>query len=268
MIWAPTMQPEPERLIESATASRFAVTRSWINRVATWFNRATFRIKRGTPAETLEEVGRRWRLEPKPKQVLLQLGASKPGAAFIDEKVQAINRAAFHRSAFALNAATHLVFVDLAAQLTMSWPALKAAAVAANLVLALVAHFEMRKNFRALLAGPNALPKKRRFWGLMANPKYNRAVKKSSKPHAKAAWKEKSLYRLGYFVNAGAIFLGSQFIIPPERLVFPFGFIIGKITGLMSTLVIVFDIWRGVRAGEDSRLAREREIAVYRHLDI
>jgi hypothetical protein len=40
------------------------------------------------------------------------------GAAFIDEKVQSINRGAFHRSAFALNAFTHLGFVDLAAQLS------------------------------------------------------------------------------------------------------------------------------------------------------
>jgi hypothetical protein len=31
---------------------------------------------------------------------------------------------------------------------------------------------------------------------------------------------------------------------------------------------MIFDVWRGVRAGEDARIAREREIAVYRDLDI
>jgi hypothetical protein len=44
--------------------------------------------------------------------------------------------------------------------------------------------------------------------------------------------------------------------------------IIGKVSGLFSTLVTMFDVWRGVRAGDDARLAREREISIYRDLDI
>jgi hypothetical protein len=261
------MEAEPDRLIESAT-SRFAVTRRWFARVSNLSSRATFRIKRGAPAQTIEEVGRSWPLDDKQRRFLLQLGSTKPGASFIDEKVASINRAAFHRSAFVLNALTHLLFVDLAAQLSLSFPALKFALVAVNLVLALVAHLDMRKNFRALVAGPHALPPKRRFFRLLSNPRYNRAVKKSSKPYARAAWKEKALYRSAYFFNAVTIFLGSQFIVPPERLIFPFGFLLGKITGLFSTLVMVFDAWRGIRAGDDARLAREREVSVYRNLDI
>ena len=264
------MPAEPQRLIETATSRRFAATRDWIDRIATLFGRLTFRIKRGTPQETLEEIAKRWTLEERPRQFLLRYGATKPGALFIDEKVQAINRAAFHRSAFVLNALTQLLFVDLAAQLTMSWPALKGVAVVANLLLALIAHFEMRKNFHALVAGPGRLPKRRRWLGLLANPKYNRAVKKSSKPYAKAAWKEKSLYRLGYFINAGSIFLGSQFILPPEKLIFPFGFITGKITGLLSTMVIIFDVWRGVRAGEELAArprTRSRGVSAFGYLN-
>jgi hypothetical protein len=261
------MEAEPDRLIETAT-SRFAVTRRWFARVSDFSSRATFRIKRGTPAQTIEALGRSWPLDEAQRRALLQRGSSKPGASFIDEKVQGINRAAFHRSAFVLNAATHLLFVDLAAQLSLSFQTLKLALVALNLVLALVAHVEMRQNFRALLAGPHALPPKRRFFKLMSNPRYNRAVKKSSKPYARAAWKEKTLYRSAYFFNAVTIFLGSQFIVPPERLIFPFGFLLGKITGLFSTLVMVFDAWRGIRAGDDARLAREREVSVYRNLDI
>src|SRR4029077_12800504 len=34
----------------------------------------------------------------------------------------------------------------------------------------------------ALLAGPNALPPKRFLWGLFRNRRYNKAVKKSSRP--------------------------------------------------------------------------------------
>lgn len=261
------MGTEPEHLLDSVT-SRYAMARSFLARLSTFVGQVTFKIKRGAPAETIEEISRKWKLDDERREFLIELGGTKAGAAFIDEKVQSINRGAFHRSAFALNALTHLGFVDLAAQLSVSLPQLKLALVAANLVLAGIAHVEMRQHFRALVAGPNALPPKRRFWGLFPNRRYNRAVKKSSRHYAKSAWKEKSLYRPAYFFNAISIFLGSQFIIPPERLIFPFGFIIGKITGLFSTLVSIFDVWRGVRAGEDARIAREREISVYRDLDI
>jgi len=60
-----------------------------------------------------------------PAGVLRELAASKEGAAFIGEKIQGMNRGAFHRSAFALNAFTQLGFVDLAAQLSMTLPQLK-----------------------------------------------------------------------------------------------------------------------------------------------
>jgi hypothetical protein len=48
-------------------------------------------------------------------------------------------------------------------------------------------------------------------------------VKKSSLPHARSAWRESSLYRAAYFINAAAIFIGSQFIIPPESSFSPLG---------------------------------------------
>ena len=261
------MAVEPEHLFNSVT-QRYAVGRNFLTRLTTLASRATFRIPRGSPAETIDALAQRFKLDDEQRRALAERVATKAGAAFFDEKVQNINRSAYHRSAFVLNAFTHLGFVDLAAQLSLSFPALKLALVAANLALAAIAHFEMREHFQALVAGPNALPPKRRFWGLFPNPHYNRAVKKSSRPYARSAWKEKSLYRPAYFVNAVSLFLGSQFIIAPEKLIFPFGFVLGKITGLFSTLVMVFDVWRGVRAGDDARLAREREVSVYRDLDI
>jgi hypothetical protein len=261
------MGAQPEHLLDSMT-SRYAAARRLLARLSAFASQVTFKIKRGSPAETVEELGRKWRLDAKRRQFLIELGATKTGAKFIDEKVQDINRSAFHRSAFALNAIIQLGFVDLAAQLSMSAPWLKLALVTANVVLAGVAHFEMRQLFRALVAGPNALPPKRRLWGMLRNPKYNRAIKKSSRLYARSAWKEKSLYRPAYFFNAISIFIGSQFIIAPEKLIFPFGLIIGKISGLFSTLAMMFDVWRGVRAGDDARIAREREVSVYRDLDI
>jgi hypothetical protein len=262
------MASEPENLIGAVT-SHYAAARGLLSRASGFLSKVTFRIpKAATPGETIDEIGKRWTLTEEDRLTLQILVRTKPGAAFFDEKVLGINRAAFHRSAFVLNAATQLLFVDLGAQFYVSLPMLKLALAGANLLMALVAQGEMRGLFRAVIAGPNALPPKRRFFGLFPNPDYNRAVKKSSKHYARSAWKEKSLYRPAYFINATAIFLGAQFVLAPEKIIFPFGFLLAKVTGLFTTLVMIFDIWRGVRAGEDARVAREREIAVYRDLDI
>jgi hypothetical protein len=261
------MGDEPNPLLDSVT-SRFAMGRNLLARTTQFLSRATFRIKRGKPAETIEEIGKQWTLDAKQRAFLLELGGAKAGAAFIDERVQGINRAAFHRSAFALNALTHLLFVDLAAQLSFSLPQLKLALVAANLVLAALAYLEMRRQFRSLVAGPNALPPRRRLGGLFSNPKYNKAVKKSSRHYAQSAWTAQTFYRPAYFGNAVLIFLGSQFILASGNLIFPFGFIIGKVTGLLTTMVAAIDVWRGIRTGDDARVAREREVSVYRDLEI
>jgi hypothetical protein len=259
---------EPDSLLGTVT-SHYTAARGVFARLSGFMSRVTFRIQKGaTPLETIDELGKKWTLSEEERLTLQALVRAKPGATFFDEKIQAINRAAYHRSAFVLNAFTQLLFVDVAAQLFLKLPELKLFLFAANLLVALVAHFEMRGLFAALLAGPNALPPKRRFFGMFPNPEYNRAVKKNSRHYARSAWKEKSLYRPAYFINAASIFLGAQFVVPLERLIFPFGFILGKVTGLFTTLVMAFDIWRGVRAGEDARIAREREVAVYRDLDI
>jgi hypothetical protein len=261
------MAAEPEKLIGAVT-SHYVAARGLLSRLSAFVAKVTFKIPKGSPGETIDELGKRWALDEEERLTLHILVRTKPGAAFFDEKIQSINRAAFHRSAFALNAATQLLFVDIAAQLYIALPQLKLSLVAANVLLAAVAHFEIKGLQRALIAGPNSLPPKRRFWGVFANPEYNKAVKRHSRHYARSAWKEKTLYRPAYFVNAASMFLGAQFVIPPERIIFPFGFIIGKTTGLLTTLVMIFDVWRGVRAGEDARIAREREIAVYRDLDI
>jgi hypothetical protein len=252
----------------SSLTSRYATARGLFTRVSTFLNKATFKIKRGAPIETVDEIAKRFKTDDYDRLTLKELAENKKGAAFIDEKTQDINRASFHRSAFALNAFTQLFFVDLAAQLSFSLLTLKFAFALANVILALLAHSSVRQSYRALLAGPNALPPKRRFWGMSANPAYNRAVKKSSRSYAQSAWEEKSLFRPAYFINAAVIFLGAQFIIPPDRLIFPFSFIVGKISALFTTLVMAFDVWRGFRAGDAARIAREREVSVYRDLDI
>ncbi len=251
-----------------AVTSQFAVWRGFFTRASGLFQQLTFRLPEGSSAETIAHLSQRWKLSEEQRQVLVGLCSDKAGATFFADKIEEMNRAALHRSAFALNAVTHLLFVDLGAQLSLSLPQIKWFFVLANLCVAWLAHASIRQELGALLAGPNALPPKRRMGGLMPNPDYNKAVKQSSLPHARSAWREKSLYRPAYFINAAAIFLGSQFIVAPERLIFPFGLILRKTTGLFSTLVMLFDVWRGVRAGDDARSAREKEISVYGNLDI
>ena len=86
------MGAEPEHLLDSMT-SRYAMARSFLARLSTFVGQVTFKIKGGTPAETIEEIGRKWKLDNEQRQFLVELGNTKAGAAFIDEKVQNINRA-------------------------------------------------------------------------------------------------------------------------------------------------------------------------------
>ncbi|MGJ0395102.1 MAG: hypothetical protein ACR65U_02570 [Methylocystis sp.] len=260
------MAGEPDFL--TSITAHYATARGLFTRASGLLAKATFKVKRGTPNQTIEEIAKRFKTDDYDRLVLKERAETKAGAAFIDEKTQDINRASYHRSAFALNAFTQLFFVDLAAQLSFSFIQLKFAFTLANVVLALLAHASVRQSYRALLAGPNALPPKRRLGGLFSNPAYNRAVKKNSRSYAQSAWEEKSLFRPAYFINAAVIFLGGQFILAPDRLIFPFSFIIGKLSGLFTTLVMAFDVWRGIRAGDAARTAREREVSVYRDLDI
>ncbi len=260
------MAAEPD-LLESVSSS-YAAARKYWTRASALIAQATFRIDRGTTEETLASLNERLKLNEEQRLTLSALAANKPGAAFIDERVQDINRAAYHRSAFLLNALVQFLFVDVASTFFVTLPQIKYTLIIANLMLAGLAQATLREAFNAMLAGPNALPPKRIFFGLFPNREYNRAVKKNSRPYARHAWRENSLYRPAYFVNAGSIFLGAQFIIPLEKLIFPFGFLIGKIMGLFTTAVMIFDIWRGIRAGDDARLAREKEVSVYKDLNI
>jgi len=261
------VESEKVGLLDLVT-SQYSLWRGFFTRASGLFQQLTFRIPEGASAETIAELSRRWRLSEEQRQFLVGLCSDKAGAAFFADKIEEMNRASLHRSAFALNAITHLLFVDLGAQLFLSLPQVKLFFVLANLCIAWIAHASIQQERQALLAGPNALPPKRRMGGLMPNPDYNKAVKQSSLPHARSAWREKSLYRLAYFINAATIFLGSQFIIAPEKLIFPFSLILRKTTGLFSTVVMLFDVWRGVKAGDDARGAREKEISVYGDLDI
>ncbi len=265
--------PEPDLMADSdnllnSVVSSYANARGFLSRASSLFTLVTYKVARGKPEESIADLDKKFGLEAGQQQALFALAATKGGPTFIDEKIQDINRTAFHRSAFALNALAQLFFVDLPAQVGVSFIYLKLALVGANALLALYAHVSLNWTLDDLIAGPNALPPKRRFFGLAVNPRYNKAVKNRSRPYAREAWKEKSLFRPAYFVNAATIFFGTQFIVPLERLIFPFGMLFGKIIGLIATAIAAFDLWRGVKSGDDARVAREREVSVYRDLNI
>jgi len=261
------MSSEPEKLIETVTSS-YASARGIITKLSKLFSFTTFKIKRGKPDENIASLQSHWKLSEEQKQILVTLSSTKLGANFIDEKIQDMNRSAFHRSAFLLNAFLQLFFVDIGAQLALSIIWIKVFFVASNLILAFIAHVSKLTSYDELFAGPDALPPRRRLFGLVTNRRYNRAVKKKSRPYARQAWRENNLYRPAYFINATLIFIGGQFILPLDRLIFPFGLIFGKIIGLLTTLATIFDVWRGIKSGDDARVAREKEVSVYRDLNI
>lgn len=265
--------PEPVPMADSdnllnTVASSYANARGFLSRASSLLSTVTFKVARGKPEESIADLDKKFGLDAGQQQALFTLAATRNGPAFIDEKIQVMNRAAFHRSAFALNAVVQLLFVDLPAQVGLSFIYVKLALIFANALLALYAHVTLDWTLDDLIAGPDSLPPKRRFFGLAVNPRYNKAVKNRSRPYAREAWKEKSLFRPAYFINAATIFFGTQFIVPLERLIFPFGMLFGKIIGLIATAIAAFDVWRGVKAGDDARIAREKEVGVYRDLNI
>jgi hypothetical protein len=261
------MAQEPTPLMDSIF-TQVASARGLYGRVSDFLTRATFKISAGTPQQTIAALAASFGLGEADQKKLADLCATKSGAAFFAEKVETMDREATHRSAFALNALMQLLFVDLAAQIGLSFFTLKLLLTAANVLIAILAHLGRRQALRELLDGPNALPSKRRLFGLVANKSYNKAVKRNSQTHAETAWKEASIYRVAYYVNAATLFLGAEFILSPSKLIFPFSLVVGKLSGLFSTFVMLLDAWCGFKASEDSRRAREKEVAVYRDLDV
>jgi hypothetical protein len=74
------------------------MARSFLARLSKFVGQVTFKIKLGTQDEAIAEICRRRKLDDKQRQFLIELASTKAGTAFINEKVQDINRGAFHRS--------------------------------------------------------------------------------------------------------------------------------------------------------------------------
>ncbi len=111
--------------IFDAVTSQYAIWRGVLTRAAGLFEQLTFRIPQGSSTETIAQLSQRWRLSEEKRQYLVGLCSEKVGATFFADKIEEMNRAALHRSAFALNAVTHLLFVDVGAQLYLSLPQIK-----------------------------------------------------------------------------------------------------------------------------------------------
>lgn len=261
------MTEESESLVE-ALATRYASARGLLGGLLAFFAKATCKIAPGAPAATIDALAASFALGEADKQRLRDLVSTKAGEAYFFEKLDNLNREAAHRSAFVLGAVVQLFFVDLAGLVGLSFLPLKIALALANLLVAVLAHMSRREQLRELLEGPNALPPKRWLFGLFANKHYNKAVKRNSLAYAEMAWREDTLYRPAYYANAATLFVGSEFIVAPGKLYFPFSLIVGKLSGLFSTFAMVLNLWFGFKASEDGRRAREKEVAAYRDLDV
>jgi hypothetical protein len=58
----------------NSTRSHYAMARSLLISLSTFVGQVTFKIKRGTPDETIAEIGRKWKLDDKQRQFLTELG--------------------------------------------------------------------------------------------------------------------------------------------------------------------------------------------------
>ncbi|NBX66717.1 MAG: hypothetical protein EBQ96_06965 [Proteobacteria bacterium] len=233
-------------------------------------DKLTYQVKGKNTDELIQNLATRFSLKPAHTAHLEDLAKTKEGRAFLMERVHGINRESFHRSAFLFNAASQIAFVDLAGTMLPFLPTLplKLIFAAANLGIAAYAHRHVRRELRSLLAGPEALPPKRKWWGLLSNGAYNRAVKKQSKKHGKEAWREKIIYRGGYYLNAASLFLGGQFLVSSDKLIWPVSYIFAKAGTLVTLPLVGLNIWRGTVSGSNALRAREQQNSTLGKLQI
>ena len=135
-------------------------------------------------------------------------------------------------------------------------------------MLAMVAHLEMRQHFRALMAGPRQLPKRRRLFGLLSNPRYNKRGEEKLEALCAQRLEGDDAVSIAYFVNAGGDLSGLAIHHPARAADLPVRLSARQDHRADHHRSWCFDGWRGIRAGDDARLAREREVSVYRNLDI
>ena len=252
----------------TGTIEKYKASYGFVRKLSEFKDKATCQIVGATTEERIEALAKRFNKVAKNKQKLLYLLATAEGRQFVDQKIDTINREAFHRSAFFGNALVHAGFVNFSLLTLLPSYQLKLAFVGANLAISGFAHIQMRRELSRLVKGPQALPSKRKFFGLLKNKKYNKAVQASAKPHARQAWRERYLYRTGYFANAGLMFFGAEFLLAPDKLIPPISYVVSFATSLVTTPTAIINGWTGVKSLEASLQASMKENSTYKKYQI
>lgn len=214
----------------------------YLGKAVAFKDKWTYQLEGATPEVLAGSISKRFNLKASGQEKLQELLKTKEGRDFILERADAINRESYHRTAFAFNAAAQFGLVDITGLLLPIpyWYA-KLGLAGLNAGLSLYAHHRMHREVKSLLKGPQKLPPKRWFFGLLRNRQYNRAVQNASKAYKKAAWRENVIYRPAYFLNGAAQIYGGQ-----SSVMFPIG---TAFNWLVTYPIAAGNIWRGMTSG-------------------
>ncbi len=169
-----------------------------------------------TIAEKLENLTTYFKLDSGDQADLQQVANEDGGKAFINRKVNDVNRNASHRTAFAANALFQFLLVNLSSISLLgfvpdSW--FKVLLIGANLFIAFLAWRRIRNSGSQLLKGPSEEPDWS-FWGMFRSNrrKHNQHIKDLAEPH-KIRMRDERIFSIMYMVNAVTIFFASQLIL-------------------------------------------------------
>lgn len=222
----------------------------------------TWQLQGRTDEELILSLSKRFNIKSEAdKQKLHALLETKEGKEFFHERVDAINRESFHRSAFAFNAAAQLAIVDMTSiLLPLPWWQIKLGLAGVNGTLALYANHRVGREFKQLMRGPQKLPPKRWLFGMLRNRAYNKAVVGASKAYKRDAWRENILYRSAYFVNGATLVVGGQSNAP---------LLIGTAFNWLVTYPLAAaNTWYGVTSGTNALRATQSQNATLGKLQV
>lgn len=188
---------------------------SYLQRANEYWDDKTQPLRDSTTANKLDNLKTYFEFNAKQQTKLLKIQSEENGEAFIDRKINDVNRNASHRTAFVANALAQLLLVNVSSMSLLSFVPeswFKILLVSANLLIALIAWRRIRNSKSQLLEGPSDEPNWS-FWGMFRSNrrKHNQHVKDLAEPH-KLRMRDERLFSIMYVVNAVTLFFASQLI--------------------------------------------------------
>lgn len=188
---------------------------SYLQRTNEYWDDKTQPLRDSETANKFDKLKAYFKLDTNEQADIRKIYNEEDGEAFIDRKINDVNRSASHRTAFIANALAQLLLVNLSSVSLLSFVPeswFKIILVGVNLLVAFLAWRRIRNSKSQLLKGPSEEPNWS-FWGMFRSNrrKHNKHVKDLAEPH-KIRMRDERIFSILYTVNAVTLFFASQLI--------------------------------------------------------